>query len=187
MKTVSDIMEQAEHLHLKQKKKLFALYENIKEIQELLAKRENFEDVEYEFDECGSLVSYLEIPKEVLQLPEVEEFLSQEYGYVKGDRLYQFQGDPITVNWNHKRDQYFVYDAGTSKPIIKKREEWMDDLYVEAVIAQYQTKRGIFEDVVMIDGCYLKHVNFTTLLQRVSSLDDEKEIQEVIETYEQEN
>ncbi len=195
MKLISDIRENVELLHTmnrhamseldkKYKPKIFAYYDECKEIQELLNKRDTPED--YKIDECGELVSYVTIPEDILALPEIKDYLSQEYGYVRDDELTQFHGPYISIDWNHERNSYFVYDTESRHPIIDKREEWMDEIYVGAVIAEFQTHQGVFNDIIEICsryGSYQGHFKFDALLKRVNNLEDEKGITEVIREY----
>jgi hypothetical protein len=179
------------------KEKLFKEYDKEKELKNLVSKLENEPDG-YEFDEGSFLNSYVSVDDDIIsEHPYLDEYFSSNFHCylvkVPGTRneytLQQSHGPAITVDWNHERNSYFVYDCEAGEKIIEKREDWMDETYVAAVIAQYQNKAGVFNDVVNIDsryGQYDGHFNLSKHLKGlVENLDDVKGLQKIIDRYEE--
>jgi hypothetical protein len=146
-------------------KKAFKILEKMPEVLKVLEDLESMQNGKYSFDECGELVYTVEVPNEIADLPFINDFLTRDFGFLTGKkhndlRLGQFCGPCITIDWNHGRNSYFIYDHETRKPVIEKREEYMTLEYVSAVIELYQNKQGVFNDIVEIDsyyGFYNKH------------------------------
>lgn len=213
MKTLSDIKELADgyEAELDAKKKehreeeqaamasLFAQYDQCTEITDVLRRLENCDGGEYTFDDYGDLNCIVEVPKGIRDLPFINDYYSQDFARIfphavnhEAD-LYIAQscGQPIAINNHTTGREYYVYDREARKPIIAEPKEWMDSAYVGAVIANYQSKQGVFGDVVFIDyyGSFVSHFKFHAALEasEAESLDDVKAFQKLIDRYEAEN
>lgn len=156
--------------------KLFKLYKKDKPLQKLLDRAENGDYDTYTFDESGMLCGVIELNKK--DYPFLQEYLDFNMlsGYVSDYGLELCCGEAITVNWNHGRNEYFIYDHESRKSIIEKYDEKPEEYY-HAKIEQWQRKKGVFNDVVKIGyyGEYLGHVN--TKLGNAS----DKEVQKIID------
>jgi hypothetical protein len=155
-------------------KELFDLYDNDKELQKILDKVENGDFEDYTFDEAGYLNGVVSI--DTKKYPDLQDYIDvrMRVGYVSQyDSIESAVGQPITVNWNHGRGSYFIYDGESGKPIVAKHDQEKTEEYYHAVIEQYQRKSGVFNDVVEIDdryGNYLKHLDVG---QNIRDLSDE--------------
>lgn len=199
MKTKSDILAQIDSLNeyhstkeesLKQD--LFKLYENDKKIKAFLTRVENCNNPDnYSFDSFGMLISSYSPDFDLDAYPFFSEFVdSLMVGHFneKESVMENCHGESVTINWNHDRSTYFVYDGESRKAIIEKKEKWMDETYVAAKIAQFQNEQGVFNEVVEIDyyGGYNGHFSLSSHLdaREVKNLDDKSGLDKIIERYE---
>jgi hypothetical protein len=179
MNTLSDIQSAAHTLgkSLDEAKaslsmELFTLYDSSEDIQKLAKNVENMEGGDYSIDDMGILIYSVAITKDILSLPEIKDYLTQDYAYIAGHRndyrLAQTCGEFISVSNYHDRNSYFVYDHETREAIIENRKDWMSDQYVRAMIEKHQRIAGVFVDVVKTDcyGGYDSH--FETLGEALS-------------------
>lgn len=177
------------------KSELFEIYKHDDEVNKPLRDLECMQGGEYDFDDYGELIYSVEVPSEIADLPFINDYLTRDYAsishhYGHNDlRVSQTCGGYIAVNWNHERDCYFVYDQETSKPIIEKHEEWMDERYVAAVIELYQHGTGCFGDVVKVCsryGSYEGHFDtWEYLKEHEDHQYDEKSLKAIIDSYNQ--
>lgn len=193
MKTKSDVLSSINQLENdfktnleRLKQDLFKVYETDELLIEFLKKTENHDSPDcYEFDESGTLCACFKIPFKLTDYPYFSEYynlngigyLNKETGCVESPC-----GETITVNWNHSRNSYFIYDHETRKSIVEKKEDKPKEYYL-ARIEQYQRNRGVFGNVVSInwyDGSYIEHV---TIPQEIINLND-AELTKFIEKYE---
>lgn len=149
-------------------KEIFEEYDKVDEIKKVLSNLENFVDGRYEFDECGDLVYGVKIPDHIVDLPFINDYLTQDYAHISKDMgshneiwITQTCGECIAVNYSHSKNCSFIYDQNnTRKVVIEKNLEWMDSKYITAKLEEYQTVAGCFGDIVVIDnyyGSYCKH------------------------------
>lgn len=183
------------------KKSLFELYDSTPIIKEFLNRVENIDKPDsYQFNSFdGYLESVFEPTFNVKDFPFIDEYFNENFiGHYdsKNNQFLVCHGPSITVDWNHDRNSYFVYDRESRKPIIESRRSIeghptiSENAYVAAKIAQYQNKQGVFNDVVVIDyyGHYLKHFDLMAPLigHGIENLDDKARINDLILTYETE-
>lgn len=203
MKTISDIKENVELLHtmdrharMETEVKIFKYYDECAEIQKVISDLENHIGVNYEFDECGGFNAYLEVSKEIEDLPKIGSYLSQQWGNYKDGIFSQSLSSPITINWTVTNlSSYFIYDHDTGKPVmenipaIEGHPTITEETYISAILAEYQNNKGEFSDIVETDyhGSYVKHYDLMKHLQdSVENLDDREGLQKIIEEYERE-
>jgi hypothetical protein len=149
------------------KEKLFEAYNEIEEIKTLESQAENLENGEYTFTEHGDFAYQIEIDEDILKLPFISDYFEgQGPGHVnlKEKNITIFCGGPITVNWNHCKRSYFVYDQETGKPVIESFENdcYENETLALLMIEKYQRSTGCFGDVIEICdryGSYIKHVD----------------------------
>lgn len=203
MKTISDIKDELIKLDDSTKYfsssvtlEAFELFKDIPEIDKLTRDLENMRNGEYSINEYGELEYSIEVPSEIADLPFINDYLTRDYGHLTGKkdndlRLAQSMGGFISVNHEHDKGEYFVYDHDSNKPIIETRKDWMDNRYVAAVIEFYQHETGCFNDVIEICsryGSYEKHFNtFKELNIDVDHFTeiDSKDLLKIIESYNQ--
>lgn len=175
-------------------RKAFKLFDANKKVSGIVSKLardlENCEGGEYSFDDDGDFIYSVEVPDEILEYPFINDYILHviEYGHLMGKkhndlRIAQHLGAPITVNWDHEKGDYFVYDRESRKVIIDKRQEWMSESYVAAKIELYQLQRGCWSDVVEICsryGSYEKHFNTHKVLNGKVS---KEELEAVIDAH----
>jgi hypothetical protein len=173
MKNLSDIKAQVNEAQTeytlaetKRNAKLFAIYIDCQEIKDLMTALENVDETRsrYALDHDAELISYIDLSKDYVALPGIEEFLNDVYPWahlnLKDKRIEQTHGDYIFVNWYPDRGCVFV---GTThgKTIIRNKEPYMDAAYVEAVIERHMVQNGYFPDVIKVtsDFEYDSHFN----------------------------
>jgi hypothetical protein len=197
MKTISDIKLELEAIDGESKTfsqeasdRACKLFEDIPEINKLLVDLEMMRNGEYSIDESGELIYSIEVPKEIADLPFINDYLTKDYAFLTGKkhndlRIAQCCGEFISVDWNHERDCYFVFDHESRKAIIEKRLEWMDERYTAAMIELYQHNKGIFGDVIEINsryGWYEKHFDTFEALGIKSELTKD-DLERIIKSY----
>ena len=146
---------------------LHGLYDSSEDIKNLLTKLENMIGGEYSIDDYGHLVYLVEVPQDIANLPEINDYLTKDYAFIypharksqKDLWIGQSCGEFISVNFYHERSGHFVYDHETRTPIISNREDWMTSQYIKAMIEKHQRKTGVFGDVISLDyhGGYNSH------------------------------
>jgi hypothetical protein len=159
-KEISDFSES-------RKAEIFKTYDKVHSIYKHLHDLENLEKGHYDFDSCGDLIYNVQISNEIIDLPYIKEYLTQENTYINKEistkkeiYLKTYCGPYIVVIENPVKLQAFVYENGKNDCIIFNKASWMDDTYVSAVIEKYQQERGEFYDIVIVSsygGEYLSH------------------------------
>lgn len=198
MKTISDIKDALEVIDNETRKysqdacnRAMELFKDIPEINKLISDLENMSNGEYSIDDHGELIYSVEVPKEIADLPFINDYLTHDFGHLTGKRhndlrLAQTCGLFVSINWNCSRE-YFVFDHDCNKEIVKKSDlleeghpTITDDSYVAAKIELYQESKGEFGDVIEIDyhGGYLKHFDTNRGLSK-------EELKTLINTYEE--
>jgi len=201
MKTLSKIKKQLlkaneriEKLITKEREalriKVFGYYDECKEVQKVLSDLQNFNKGNYSIEDFGDLVYSVKVPDDLADMPLINDYLTQDYGfilpYTKGMgndlRLGQFCGEYISVDFEHDRNSFFVYDHGINKPVIEKRLDWMDDNYIKMKIELWQQRKGEFNDVIVIDryGAYVRHFE----MNLSEGLHDIKKLESALTQYE---
>ena len=192
--TVNDIKEKvlgykkdAENFEESKQKEIFEEYDRVDEIKKVLTDLDNSIGGRYEFDEMNELVYGIKIPDNIVDLPFINDYLTQDYAFIhkfsannKEVCLAQNCGEVIAVNYSHDSKGYFVFDRDERQVVIDNKLEWMDSKYISAKIEDHQTRAGVFGDVVVIDnyyGSYCKH------FERDKEV-NEKNYKEVIQQYE---
>jgi hypothetical protein len=172
--TVNDIKEEVlsykkdlENFEEGIKKTIFEEYDKVDEIKKVLNDLDNSIGGLYEFDEMNDLVYGIKIPDNIIDLPFINDYLTQDYAFIhkfsgnnKEICLAQNCGEVISVNYSHDSKGYFVFARDEREVVIDKKFEWMDSKYISAKIEDHQTGKGVFGDVVVIDnyyGSYCKH------------------------------
>jgi hypothetical protein len=148
-------------------KEIFEEYDKVDEIKKILIDLDNCVNGKYEFDSNGELIYGVKIPNNIVDLPFINDYLTQDCAFIPQDmghhsEIYVAQncGKCISVNYSHDKDCYFVFDSGYHKAILIKNLSWYDHIYVSAKIEEYQNSIGVFDDIVIIDsyyGSYCKH------------------------------
>lgn len=172
MNTKADILSQIDNTNEENAKRLevlkvelFALYDKDETLMKFFNKVECCDAPEnYEFDECGMLISTYDLPFNLDAYPYFSEYIEgQMVGYFNENekRMEVCHGAPITVNWNHSNREYFIFDHDTNKSICDHHDTELPEEYYHALIEQHQRKAGVFSDVVTVDyyGGYVAHVN----------------------------
>jgi hypothetical protein len=192
--TIADISAQAYHINksLEEVKasislELHELYSKSDDINGVLKKLENMEGGEYHINEYGDLTYLVEVPQDIANLPEINDYLTKDYAFIhprarRSERdlfIGQSCGEFISVNYYAERS-FFVYDNDNRRAVIEKHEDWMSDQYVRAIIERYQRAQGVFGDVVKVGyhGEYLSH--FETLGENLTDI----QLGDLIEGYE---
>ena len=193
MKTIADIKENVEllalthrHARMETKSKIFEYYKDVAEINKLISDLENVQNGQYEIDNFGELIYSIDVPKHIKELPEIGDYLNQDFGHYYDGKISIGMGGFISINYSRDDRSYFVFDHDSRKPIINERVKRehptiSEDDYLRAKIELYQRKLGEFKDVVIVDyyGGYDKHFEFMS----DSELTD-KELQEIVDQYE---
>jgi hypothetical protein len=204
MRTITDIKQALIDINNESKEfkkdaaeRAFELFKGIVEIDEVFNDLENFQNGDYSFDDSGMLVYSVEVPKEIADLPFINDYLTQDYqhliGYGHNDlRLAQTCGDFISINTSGDSRSYFVYDSESGKELVKssdiKKEGHptiSENQYIAAKIELHQLESGCFNDVVLVDyhGSYVKHFNTHEYLRGEVTKDM---LNDIIDTYETE-
>lgn len=146
----------------------FKIYDASEMIKTLIRDVENFKDVDYTFDEFGDFLAFFDCSNEILGLPFIDDYFSKNHpmiyvgrGHLKGF-LTVHLCPPITVNWNHDRNEYFMYDHDAGQPIIEKSSDLDDnEELIFLALERYMRKTGIFPDIISIygDGSYRCHID----------------------------
>ena len=195
MKTINDIKDNVELLAMmdrnarvesekKYKSKIFAYYDEVKEIRDLINKLENVQDGFFSIDNFGELIYCLEVPKHIRELPDIGDYLTQGIGTYKDGLFCQFMGPHISISYN--RDCYFVFDHDRNVSIITNRPVRhahliTENQYLRAKIELYQQLKGEFCDVIVTDyyGGYHEHFNMFDSDNKTI-----EQLKEIIEQYE---
>lgn len=207
MKTITDIKQALTSIDTESKLyskeatgRAIKLFEGITEIDKILSDLENMENGEYSFDALGELVYSIEVPKDIADLPFINDYLTKDYGNLTGFghndlRLSQCCGDYISIDNSGDSRSYFVYDSESNKEIVNKsdiREDGhptiSEDQYIAAKIEMHQLDSGCFNDVIEVDyhGSYVKH--FSTFDALGIKTETTKEfLQNIINEYEKED
>ena len=159
------------------KKELFKAYESLEEIKALISSGENLEHGEYTFNNHGEFCYQIELSDSIKSLPFIDDFLNECGPFwvdLKNNLLEVNLISPITVNWNHGRNSYFVYDQDNRKCVINsfKNDCNGDETLARLMIEKYQRDSGEFGDVIEVCdryGQYLGHV-----LSEYGKLSDEE-------------
>lgn len=204
MKTISDIKENVELLHTmdrharmetekKYKAKIFAYYEQVPELKQLVHDLENHENGEYSIDDCGELIYSIEVSKEIKELPEIGDWLTGHFGTYKDGNFSQWCGPFISIQYEYATS-YFVFDHDCGEPIIDKRPSIeghpriTEDDYIRAKIELYMRSNGTFNDVIVTNyyGGYDKHFDMKLSTNEDINLDarTDEELQLIIDEYE---
>jgi hypothetical protein len=148
-------------------KRIFDEYDRVEEITVIKSNLENFKEGKYEFGDDGELNYGVKIPETIVDLPFINDYLTQDYGFIsktmgshKEIYVAQYAGACISINFSHDSKSWFIYDQETRKPVIEKKLPWHDNTYIGALLEEYQTDKGVFNDIVIIDsycGSYCKH------------------------------
>lgn len=201
MKTISDIKENVELLHTmdrharmetekRYKAKIFAYYDEVEEIKKVMSDFENLSNGEYRFDEHGDFVYSIDLPREIKELPEIGDYLTQDMGHYKDGRLTQFLSGPISIN-RHDSRCYFIFDHEMREPILKERPKTEHpvislETYIKAKIELYMRSKGECKDVIEVDyyGGYMGH--FSTLIDGYENLDSptDEELESMVREFE---
>lgn len=211
MKTKNDVLAEIEKnendrtLSLKefdaklesQKIELFKAYDQDATLTAFLGRVEDCTDPDgYQFDQTGMLVSLYNLNFEAAAFPYLEDYItSKTIGYYEESeaRVEVCHGEVITINWNHDRNSYFVYNGEFRKPIISKRIEGgskiTEEDYVRAKIEQHMRASGVFGDVVEVsnyDGSYIKHFSMRFPWSDTENLEDitDEKLQSLVDQYE---
>jgi hypothetical protein len=191
LEKLGKLQDEKKHFDEKLEKKAFKIFETIDDVNKIVSDLEQVKNGEYTIEDDGMLAYRVEVPKELRDLPFINDYLTREYGYLTGKShsdlwLTQCCGGFIAVNLNPERGCYFVYDSERSKPIIEKREDWMESRYVAAVIELYQESKGEFGDVIVVNsryGYYEEHFSTFKHLECETQL-SKKELQAIVDSYE---
>lgn len=146
-------------------------HDEMKAARAAIAELEN-NPVNYSFDECGDLVSSVDLRFDLLSEEEPEvlealvETLSNGWFYIKQSQYSQgrhewtatqFHGEPTIYNPNADRNTYALYSKELGLEVKRVKSERHAQLLVEQAMQEH----GIFGDFVQVDyyGGYVKHVN----------------------------
>jgi hypothetical protein len=179
---VFDLKNQIENFEDSKQKEIFLEYDKIEEIKKVLSDLENFVGGYYSFDECGELIYRIKIPRSIIDLPFINDYLTQDYAFIDNKFLATGCGECIAINYSHGKS-IFIFDRSAHVKILEKNLAWYDEIYISAKIEEYQKSIGVFGDVVVIDnyyGAYCKHH------ERHKEV-NESNYKEIIERYEAEN
>jgi len=157
------------------KEEVFKLYDKVKSINDFIHMTENETPDSYEVD-CDTLLGSFCYYHLTTLFEFIKEYLEERCPYLNIDHKTNIAqvcyGNPITIN-RSDRKAYFVYDHGSSNPIIEKYESWMTDIYILAVIHLHQLKLGEFNDVITLDyyGHYVNHFSVLDHLKDVEGIE----------------
>jgi hypothetical protein len=174
---------------------LFPLYEQCPEITRLLNQLENGKGIEYFIDgSVGDLMSYIDVPSEIMALPEIEEFFEVLHPWAHLDRNYQrleqCHGDFIYINHHAGRRSPALARWSTGDIILRYDQLIEDghptiteDEYIAAKVELAMREKGYFPAIVELDvqGGYLRH--FRTHLGHIGD-NDLTQIQKIVDDYE---
>lgn len=150
--------DQLESIKETTKKNIFDHYSKLSELNKLLNDLSDGVIGEHTLDESGELIRYIFLSHDYVQLPYLNDYISQlDLGLYSESlkngcvQVNTYCGPHISVQFGHSSDNYFVYDHDTNKPIIENE----GDLTVKetyAKINEYQGNLGEFSYVIEIDN-----------------------------------
>lgn len=188
---------------LDSQEKLFKIYDEVEEIQKLLRDLENVVNGEYVIN-AHWLEYQIEITIDILSLPQIEEYLTKDFGHLGehtyldfghlGENTYVCQsiGSYIGVNRSGGSHSYFVYDSDNRKEIVKRSDileeghpTISEEQYISAKIALYQIEQGEFNYVIEVDyyGNCIKQFDF----EGIEDFENTAPLLKIIDEYENYN
>jgi hypothetical protein len=190
LKKLGKLQDEQKHFNQELAKKAFKIFDTMPEVEKIIRDVDNCERGEYFIDEDNMLAYRVEVPKELRDLPFINDYLTKDFGWMTGKDhkdlwFTQCCGDFIAINRSHGAREAFVFESSSGKTIIQNNESWMEDEYIAAVIEKHQQEKGEFGDVIEIHphyGTYLRH--FHTLRHLGQTEQAKEEIQRIIDKYE---